>query len=50
MAGGDSLKEPCRRCGDDKAYRRHVPLRVEGFIVYRILCRKCIELQLEENK
>jgi hypothetical protein len=50
MAGGDSTKVPCCRCGEDKKYRRHVPLRVDGFVVYRILCQKCIQLQLSENK
>lgn len=46
MAGNDSIKTPCRRCGDEKAYRRHVPIRIAGFVRYQILCHKCIKLQL----
>ena len=46
MAGGDPNNEPCRACGERKKYRRHVPVREHGYIVFQRLCADCIQERL----
>lgn len=46
MAGITIKDGPCRRCGENKQLRRHVPSREDGYIVYILLCNACIKEQL----